>query len=70
MQDHDQETRITKVTISRIMRADYLCASGVLVDDHPTNPRIKAGDPVITSEVIAIDGMVFLTKSGTRYRVV
>lgn len=65
------ETRITEASIALCSfdQAVLVCV-GRLVDDHPTNPRLKAGTVVRTSEVIAVDGSLVLTKSGTRYRIV
>ena len=65
------EVRLTQGTIMlSLWCPDTLVASGVLVDDHPTNPRLKAGTSVTTSKVLVVAGAVILTESGTRYRLV
>lgn len=60
--------KLEAVLLSQVQ--PVLVAHGELVDDHPTDPRLKAGTKVITSEVIAVDESLILTKSGTRYRLI
>lgn len=64
------ETRLEKASLGLDDFFPFIVARGVVVDDHPTDPRLKAGTTIRTSEVIAIDGSLILTKSGTRYRLV
>lgn len=65
-----KETRLKLAAVLLSQWQHVLVAHGELVDDHPTNPRLKAGTKVTTSEVVALDGSLILTKSGTRYRLI
>ena len=68
--NESKETRLKLVAVLLSQWQPVLVAHGELVDDHPTNPRLKAGTKVTTSEVIAVDESLILTKSGTRYRLI